>query len=91
MMANDKDIGPIGLVRFLLLSRLSDFSNAEDGFKPSGDTVIGNDVWIGSEAMIMAGVDVGDGAVIASRAVVTKDVEPYQIIGSSSETYSISF
>ncbi|MCG7491849.1 type B chloramphenicol O-acetyltransferase [Vibrio sp. Of14-4] len=60
-----------------------DFSNAEDGFKPSGDTVIGNDVWIGSEAMIMAGVNVGDGAVIASRAVVTKDVEPYQIVGSN--------
>ena len=47
------------------------FSAAEDGFKPAGDTVIGNDVWIGSEAMIMAGVKIGDGAIIASRAVVT--------------------
>lgn len=45
--------------------------------------MIGNDVWIGSEAMLMSGVVVGHGAVIASRAVVTKDVEPYSIIGSN--------
>jgi chloramphenicol O-acetyltransferase type B len=48
-----------------------------------GDTVIGNDVWIGTEAMIMAGVTVGDGAVIAARAVVTKDVAPYTIVGGN--------
>ncbi|GAK85930.1 chloramphenicol acetyltransferase [Vibrio ponticus] len=52
------------------------FAGANDAFERAGDTVIGNDVWIGSEAMIMAGVKIGDGAVIASRAVVTKDVEP---------------
>ena len=45
-----------------------------------GDIVIGNDVWIGYEAVIMSGVHVGDGAVIASRAVVTKDVPPYTIV-----------
>lgn len=59
------------------------FSAAEDGFKRAGDTVIGNDVWIGSEAIIMAGVKVGDGAIIASRAVVTKDVAPYEVVGSN--------
>ncbi|ELO4020660.1 type B chloramphenicol O-acetyltransferase [Vibrio fluvialis] len=59
------------------------FTDAADGFVRSGDTVIGNDVWIGSEAMIMAGVTIGDGAVIASRAVVTKDVAPYEIVGSN--------
>lgn len=59
------------------------FFGAKDGFERSGDTVIGNDVWIGSEAMIMSGVTIGDGAVIASRAVVTKDVEPYSIVGSN--------
>ena len=59
------------------------FLGAKDGFERSGDTVIGNDVWIGSEAMIMSGVTVGNGAVIASRAVVTKDVEPYSIVGSN--------
>ena len=42
-----------------------------------GDIVIGNDVWIGYEAVIMAGVHIGNGAVIASWAVVTKDVPPY--------------
>ncbi|WP_076414795.1 type B chloramphenicol O-acetyltransferase [Shewanella sp. UCD-KL12] len=59
------------------------FVGAKDGFARAGDTVIGNDVWIGSEAMIMSGVTVGDGAVIASRAVVTKDVAPYSIVGSN--------
>ena len=59
------------------------FSEALDGFERAGDTVIGNDVWIGSEAMIMAGVNVGDGAIIASRALVTKDVAPYSVVGSN--------
>lgn len=45
-----------------------------------GDIVIGNDVWIGEDAMIMSGVTVGDGAVIAARAIVTKDVEPYAMV-----------
>lgn len=42
---------------------------------------IGNDVWIGENALIMNGVKIGDGAVVASGAVVTKDVEPYSIVG----------
>lgn len=46
-----------------------------------GDIVIGNDVWIGYDALIMAGVTIGDGAIIGTRAVVTKDVEPYSIVG----------
>lgn len=46
-----------------------------------GDIVIGNDVWIGFEAVILAGVTIGDGAVIGTRAVVTKDVPPYAIVG----------
>lgn len=48
-----------------------------------GDIIIGNDVWIGYEAVIMAGVHIGDGAVIATRAVVTKDVPPYTIVGGT--------
>jgi len=48
-----------------------------------GNIVIGNDVWIGFEAVIMAGVTIGDGAIIASRAVVTKDVPPYSIVGGT--------
>lgn len=42
---------------------------------------IGNDVWIGSHVLIMDGVKIGDGAVVAAGAVVTKDVEPYSIVG----------
>ena len=45
-----------------------------------GDIVIDNDVWIGYEAVIMAGVHIGNGAIIAARAVVTKDVPPYTIV-----------
>ena len=46
-----------------------------------GDIVVGNDVWIGYEAVILSGVTIGDGAIIGTRAVVTKDVPPYTIVG----------
>ena len=52
----------------------------KSGFKRAGDTIIGNDVWIGSEAMIMPGVKIGDGAVIGARAVISKDVAPYSVV-----------
>ena len=57
---------------------ISDVATAWDN---KGDIVIGNDVWIGYEAVIMAGVHIGNGAIIAARAVVTKDVPPYTIVG----------
>jgi len=59
------------------------FAGALDAFRKTGDTVIGSDVWIGTEAMIMAGVRIGHGAVIASRALVSQDVEPYAIVGGN--------
>lgn len=46
-----------------------------------GDIVIGNDVWIGYEAVVLSGVHIGDGAIIGARAVVTRDVPPYTIVG----------
>ncbi|HEY9052783.1 MAG TPA: Vat family streptogramin A O-acetyltransferase [Gammaproteobacteria bacterium] len=52
-------------------------------FPYKGDTLIGNDVWIGYEATIMPGIKVGDGAIIASKAVVTKDVPPYSVVGGN--------
>ena len=52
-----------------------------DAWDNNGDIVIGNDVWIGYEAVIMQGVHIGDGAIIGTRAVVTKDVPPYTIVG----------
>ncbi len=58
-----------------------DKKNIADSWDNKGDIVIGNDVWIGYEAVILAGVTVGDGAVIGTRAVVTKDVPPYTIVG----------
>ena len=48
-----------------------------------GDIVIGNDVWIGYEALVMAGVTVGDGARIGARSIVTKDVAPYDIVAGA--------
>lgn len=59
------------------------FAGAENGFRSAGDTVVGNDVWIGSEAVIMPGVRIGDGAVIGTRSLVTRDVEPYAIVGGN--------
>ena len=58
-----------------------DAKDIRDAWDNKGDTVIGNDVWIGYEAVIMSGVTIGDGAVIGTRAVVTKDVPPYTIVG----------
>ena len=58
-------------------------SNITTAWDNKGDIVIGNDVWIGYEAVIMAGVYIGDGAIIAARAVVTKEVPPYTIVGGT--------
>ena len=62
----------------------------EEGFDPAtwskelrGDTVIGNDVWIGMEALIMPGVAIGHGAIVAARAVVSRDVPPYAIVAGN--------
>ena len=48
-----------------------------------GDTVVGNDVWIGRDAVILPGVTIGDGAIIGTQAVVTRDVPPYAIVGGN--------
>ena len=58
-----------------------DKKNVTAAWDNRGDIVIGNDVWIGYEAVILSGVTIGDGAVIGARAVVTKDVPPYTIVG----------
>ncbi len=58
-----------------------DIKNVTKAWDNKGDIVIGNDVWIGYEAVILSGVTIGDGAIIGTRAVVTKDVPPYTIVG----------
>ena len=62
----------------------------EDGFdvdtwrqEVRGDTIIGNDVWIGMEAVILPGVHIGDGAIIAAKSVVSRHVPPYAIVAGN--------
>ena len=61
------------------------WANAMDGktYPTKGDTIVGNDVWIGYNATIMPGVKIGDGAIIASNATVVRDVAPYAIVGGN--------
>ena len=61
------------------------WENAMEGktYPQKGNINIGNDVWIGYNATIMAGVTIGDGAIIATNATVVKDVEPYSIVGGN--------
>ncbi|OPJ58212.1 CatB-related O-acetyltransferase [Clostridium oryzae] len=58
-------------------------SHITDAWDNKGDIVIGNDVWIGYDAIIMSGVKIGDGAIIGTRAIVTNDVPPYTIVGGT--------
>lgn len=55
--------------------------NVTKAWDNKGNIIIGNDVWIGYDAIILSGVTIGDGAIIGARAVVTKDVPPYTIVG----------
>ncbi|GAA0736752.1 CatB-related O-acetyltransferase [Clostridium oceanicum] len=57
--------------------------NPKDAWDNKGNIVIGNDVWIGYDAVILSGVKIGDGAIVGARAVVTKDVPPYAIVGGT--------
>lgn len=58
-----------------------DKADVTDAWDNRGDIVVGNDVWIGYETVVLSGVTIGDGAIIGTRAVVTKDVPPYTIVG----------
>lgn len=51
--------------------------------RSKGDTIIGNDVWIGNNATIMQGIKIGDGAIIGTNSLVTKEVDPYTIVGGN--------
>ncbi|PGH58733.1 type B chloramphenicol O-acetyltransferase [Azospirillum palustre] len=68
---------------FFWMPDVPSFAGAQNGYQPAGDTVIGNDVWIGSEAIVMPGITIGDGAVIGTRSLVTRDIEPYAIVGGN--------
>ena len=66
------------------------FNNGWEQAKPQenelpfkGDTIVGNDVWIGYESVIMPGVKIGDGAIIAAKSIVVSDVPAYTIVGGN--------
>ena len=71
----------------------------EEGFDQStwtrevrGDTVLGHDVWIGMEAVILPGVDIGHGAIVAAKSVVTHDVPPYAVVaGNAAKVVKMRF
>ncbi len=76
------------------------FANGwEEGFDPAtwsnelrGDTIVHNDVWIGMEAVILPGVTIGDGAIVAAKSVVTHDVPPYAIVaGNAAKVVKMRF
>ncbi len=54
-----------------------------DDLPLKGDTIVGNDVWIGQNVVVMPGIHIGDGAIIAAHSVVTKDVSAYHIVGGN--------
>ncbi|WP_434668782.1 CatB-related O-acetyltransferase [Klebsiella sp. B345] len=58
-------------------------ASIKDAYQSRGDTVLGDGCWLGMRAMIMPGVTIGEGAVVAAGAVVTKDVPPYAVVGGN--------
>ena len=60
-----------------------DGANQDGHPSTKGDVIVGNDVWIASGVKILSGVKIGDGAVIGANALVSKDVEPYSIVGGN--------
>lgn len=66
---------------------LKSFANKDGHPTGKGDVIIGNDVWIGMDSLILSGVKIGDGSVIGARSVVTKDVEPYTIVAGNPARY----
>ena len=82
--ANHADLGPstfpFGIFGGVWADRTMDLVMSAES---RGDTVVGNDVWLGYRALVMPGVAIGDGAVIAAASVVTSDVPPYAIVGGN--------
>lgn len=59
------------------------YENIKECYVGKGDTFIGDGVWIGMRTMIMPGIQIGEGAVIAAGSIVTKDIAPYSIVGGN--------
>ncbi len=83
LMCSGGTHSPWAATTFPVYSRMMGSADpTENGGKPVGIT-IANDVWIGRHAMIMPGVHIADGAIVAAGAIVTKDVQPYAIVGGN--------
>lgn len=67
---------------FPFSKKMNKLLNKQESFS-KGEIKIGNDVWIGTDAIILSGVNIGDGAVIAARSVVVKNIPPYAIVGGN--------
>ena len=81
-IGNDVLIAP----HVAVMSRMHEFSRTDipislQGYREQKPVKIGNDVWLGRNVVVMPGVNIGDGAIVAAGSVVTKDVEPYSIVG----------
>jgi virginiamycin A acetyltransferase len=72
-----------GFSTFPFLIFGDEWGNLPDYPQSKGDTVIGNDVWIGNSVTIMPGIKVGDGSILATNALIREDVEPYSIVGGN--------
>lgn len=72
-----------GISTYLFKVFGEDWSNISMNIVSKGDTVVGNDVWVGNSATIMPGVKIGDGSIIGANSLVTKDVQPYTIVGGN--------
>jgi virginiamycin A acetyltransferase len=84
MNGANHEIEPISTYPFAIMGHgWEKLHNEGKQYPYKGDTVIGNDVWIGHDALIMPGIKIGHGAVIATRSVVTKDVPGYTIVGGN--------
>jgi virginiamycin A acetyltransferase len=73
-------MGSLSTYPFPIFDSVDDTATLADAWDNHGDISVGNDVWIGYEAVILAGVRIGDGAIIGARAVVTRDVAPYAVV-----------
>lgn len=87
MNGANHEVAPVSTFPFGIFGngwdKINEVVDLREKYPNKGDTIIGNDVWIGHEATLMPGIKVGNGAIIASNSVVTKDVPDYAIVGGN--------
>ena len=81
--ANHKMDGITAFPFYIFGKDWTDFTPQKEELPFKGDTIIENDVWIGHNVTIMPGVKIGNGAIISTNSTVTKDVDPYTIVGGN--------